>query len=91
MLCDLYSGMLRLGLKKRARQPWAKPGHDGENKASSRKKYSLPAAYVDAYAACPGHLSRQGAGTGGPTSRAMTEIKLQYVNVNAGWYKRSER
>ena len=64
---------------------------DGENKASSWKKYSLPAAYIDAYAACPGHLSRQGAGTGGPTSRAMTEIKLQYVNVNAGWYKRSER
>jgi hypothetical protein len=27
MLCDLYSGMLRLGLKKRARQPWSCAGH----------------------------------------------------------------
>ena len=33
----------------------AKPGHDGENKASSWKKYSLPTAYVDAYADEAGH------------------------------------
>jgi hypothetical protein len=33
MPCDSHSRMLGLGLKNRARQPWTKPGHDGDGKA----------------------------------------------------------
>ena len=47
--------MARLGPATKVVGGRAKPGHDGENKARSWKKYSLPTDYVDAYADKPSH------------------------------------